>query len=118
MTQTINGGTPAAPNGDIGKSIQDGLTKAITTPQKLFEAHMAASVELMSFVSRRMQAQAELLGLMTQCRDVEAAAAAQRTFFEKATGHYSEEMTHLMDIARKNLTALTDAAIEPPRATH
>ncbi len=118
MGKASNGEERTAQGAQIGKSIQDGLTNALAAPQKLFEANLATGVELMAFVSRRMQAQAELFGTITQCHGVEEVTAAQRAFLQKATEHYGAELNHLADIARKNIALMTDTMIEAPRAAN
>jgi len=95
---------------DTAKTMQDGMARALEIPRKLIEAQLSASSEILQFAGRRIQAQAELLGIIGQCSNVEDAAAAQRSFFEKANEQYTAEMAHLMDIAKSNFAKMEAVA--------
>ena len=114
MSQALSGSGAINGIDDMTKSMRDGMAKAMTMPQKMLEAHLATSSELFNFISRRIQAQAELLDTISHCADIDDAASAQNAFFEKAAVHYGHEMSQLMEITRKNLSMVTDALIEPP----
>ncbi len=85
-------------------------------PGKLFAAQIAASRELLAFAGKRMQAQAEFIEKMSHCGSLDQAATTQRAFFETANEHYSAELGQLMEFANKNMSLMTDAAVEPPSA--
>jgi len=118
-TSTSNGPRTSgaeAPNsfGDSAKLAQNGYAKAWTVPSKILAAHIATGSQLLAFASKRMQAQAELLGLLGHCGNFDEAASTQKSFFEKASSHYSEEMSQLMELASRNMSLMTDAIVEPP----
>ncbi len=92
-------------------------------PKKMLEANLDTGAELLTFMSRRMKAQADLFSGVGHCHDMTEAADMQRNFWEKVTKDYSEEMNHLAEIARKNfetmsglMAAKTNGGSNPRRA--
>jgi hypothetical protein len=63
--------------------------------------------ELLTFIRRRMRPQAELFSGVGHCHNMDEATAMQRTFWEKVSKDYSEEMNHLAEIARKNFETVS-----------
>ncbi|MEM8572143.1 MAG: phasin family protein [Pseudomonadota bacterium] len=90
------------------------MEKAMTYPQKVFETQLETSAEMFSFVSRRMQAQAEFLGKLAHCQAPGEALGAQREFATEMSKDYSAEASHLAELtaemAQANLRNLTDPA--------
>jgi hypothetical protein len=111
MHTTPNGSTHAAARPAMDSAIntvQAGVVRAMAVPQRLLEAQMATSAELLTFVSRRMQAQAELWQSLGRCHDMGEAARTQRQFLERVSHDYTEEMTQLVELARRNFTSVAE----------
>jgi Phasin protein len=113
---TSKSASPASPppeavasTDEIARTMQGGIAKAMELPKKLMECNFDTSAELLTFLSRRMKAQAELLSGVVHCQDMGEAAEMQRKFLEKVTKDYAEEMNHLADIARKNFETMSGA---------
>jgi Phasin protein len=100
-----NAGT--GPTENLTRSVQDGLATAMEIPKKIMEANLDTGAELLTFMSRRMKAQADLFSGVGHCHDMTEATDMQRTFWEKVTKDYSEEMNHLAEIARKNFQTVS-----------
>jgi hypothetical protein len=107
----------ASDNG--AKSVPAGVTMALALPQRMAEVNFEAASELMTFMSRRMEAQSELFRGLGHCRDFSGLAEMQRGFWEQASADYSKEVSQLADIARANLakvTGLVAEGVAPARA--
>jgi Phasin protein len=91
----------------VTRSLQGGLATAMEIPKKVMEANLDTSAELLTFMSRRMKAQADLFNGVGHCHDMSEASDMQRVFWEKVSKDYSEEMKHLAEIARKNFEAVS-----------
>jgi hypothetical protein len=76
----------------LSRTAQDGLAKAMEVPKKVMEANLDTGAELLTFMSRRMKAQADLFNGVGHCHDMTEAADMQRMFWTKVTKDYSEEM--------------------------
>jgi len=101
------------------KSAPAGLTMALGLPQRMAEVNFEAASELMTFMSRRMEAQSELLRDLGHCRDFNGLAEMQREFWQQASADYSKEVSQLADIARANVAKVTGFVAEgaaPTRA--
>jgi hypothetical protein len=96
-----------APVEDLTRSVQEGLATTMEVPKKVMEANLDTGAELLTFISRRMKAQADLFSGVGHCHNMEEAADMQRTFWEKVTKDYSEEVNHLAEIARKNFETVS-----------
>jgi Phasin protein len=99
--------TATDPVENMTRSVQDGLATAMEIPKKILEANLDTGAEFLTFMSRRMKAQADLFSGVGHSHDVTEAADMQRSFWEKVTKDYSEEMNHLAEIARKNLEMMS-----------
>jgi hypothetical protein len=96
-------------------AVQESLAKAAAIPKKMLEANLKAGSTMLSFASRRMQAQAEFLGRFARCANLEEAAAMQKDYFEALVGDCSRELNVLMEIARENSALLTPSSpVAPP----
>jgi hypothetical protein len=91
----------------LTRTTQEGFAKAMEVPKKVLEANLDTGAELLTFMSRRMKAQADLFNGVGHCHDLTEAADMQRTFWTKVTKDYSEEMDHLAEIARKNFSTIS-----------
>ncbi|MGL4636144.1 MAG: phasin family protein [Beijerinckiaceae bacterium] len=91
----------------ITRSMQGGLAQAMEIPKKVMEANLDTGSELLTFMSRRMKAQADLFSGVGHCHDMTEAADMQRNFWAKVTKDYTEEMNHLSEIARKNFETMS-----------
>ena len=85
-------------------------------PGPVFAAQIAASQEILDFASKRMRAQADFIESLSHCDNLEQATSRHREFLAAAGQQYSEEMSQLMGLVHKNLSAITDVAITPPAA--
>jgi hypothetical protein len=91
----------------LTRTAQEGFAKAMEVPKKVMEANLDTGAELLTFMSRRLKAQADLFNGVGHCHDATEAADMQRTFWTKVTKDYSEEMDHLAEIARKNFATVS-----------
>jgi hypothetical protein len=105
MSASKSAGT--APVENLTRSVQDGLATAMEVPKKVMEANLDTGAELLTFMSRRMKAQADLFSGVGHCHNMDEATDMQRTFWEKVTRDYSDEMNHLAEIARKNFETVS-----------
>ncbi len=105
-------------NATSGKStddtIQQTLASFLAVPQKLMQINLEAANHTFNFMNRRMKAQAALWTNIGQFSDTRGAAEAQRIFLETVTKDYTDEMTQLTDMARKNMASVSDAAASAP----
>ena len=92
---------------NLTRSVQDGLATTMEIPKKIMEANLETGSELLTFMSRRMKAQADLFSGIGHCHNADEAADMQRKFWDKVTRDYSEEMNHLAKIARKNFETVS-----------
>ncbi len=99
--------TGAGPTESLTRSVQDGLATTMEIPKKVIEANLDTGAEFLTFMSRRMKAQADLFSGVGHCHNMDEATDMQRTFWEKVTRDYSEEMNHLAEIARKNFETVS-----------
>ena len=108
---TVKGGAAARADGPDAKTnpIGGGLAASMAFPQKMVEANLQTSVELLIFMSRRIKSQAELWGEFGHCHDFGSALNAQRKFAACVTKDYSDEMTHLVEMARQHFDTVTHA---------
>jgi hypothetical protein len=88
----------------ITHSLQDGLATAMEFPRKVIEAQLDTSAEILTFISKRMRAQANFVVGVGHSHDATEAAEIQRLFWEKVTEDYSQELNHLAQIIQKNLS--------------
>jgi hypothetical protein len=91
----------------LTRSVQESFATAMGIPKKIMEANLDTGAELLTFMSRRMKAQAELFNGVGHCHDLSEASDMQRTFWEKVTRDYSQEMNHLAEITRKNFDSVS-----------
>jgi hypothetical protein len=97
----------AGPMENLTRSVEGGLATAMEIPKKIVEANLDTGAELLTFMSRRMKAQADLFSGVGHCHDVTEATDMQRTFWDKVTKDYADEMNHLAEIARKNFQTMS-----------
>lgn len=94
---------------DLSKSM---MAKAVEFPQRILEANLETSAEMFSFLSRRMQAQADFLAKLAHCQAAEEAMGVQREFAAEMSKDYSAEASHLAEMtagmAKQNLRTLTE----------
>jgi hypothetical protein len=95
------------PTDDLTRTVQDGLAQAMAIPKRIIEANLDTGAELLTFMSRRMKAQADLFSGVGHSHDMTETSDMQRTFWEKVHKDYSEEMNHLAEIARKNFQIMS-----------
>lgn len=100
-------GTPSIGGLDgSATSLQTGLSTAAALPRALMEVQLAFGSELIGFIGQRMQAQAELFGALSQCREFSGAIDAQRRFNESVVSDYSNEFDRLTEVMRKETATL------------
>jgi hypothetical protein len=95
-------------------AIQQSLTSFLAVPQKLMQINLEAANHAFSFMNRRLKAQAAFWSNFGHFSDTSGAAEAQRAFLETVTKDYTEEMTQLTDMARKNLASATETVSSAP----
>jgi hypothetical protein len=105
MSASKSAGT--APVENLSRSVQNGLATAMQVPKKVMESNLEVGTEFLMFMTRRLKAQADLFSGVGYCHDIGEATDMQRTFWEKVTSDYSEEMNHLAEIARKNFETVS-----------
>jgi hypothetical protein len=93
--------------GELPRNVQDQIATAMDFSKKLMACNLGAGAELLTFMSRRMKAQADLFSGAFHCRDIAEAADIQRKFLEKVREDYTEEMSHLADMARRNFETMS-----------
>jgi hypothetical protein len=91
----------------VALSVQNGLATAMEVPKKVMEANLETGTELLMFMTRRMKAQADLFSGVGHCHDMGEATDMQRTFWEKVSKDYAEELNHLAEIVRKNFETVS-----------
>jgi hypothetical protein len=104
--------TPDATTNGVAQAVDTRLTIAMTLPRKVMEANLQTTAELLTFMSRRMKAQAELWDGLGHCTDAAQASEMQRRFFDGVTQDYRDEMTTIVELARRNLNAVTGLMTE------
>lgn len=114
--QPIAGGAMlAAETG--AEAVKDVCDAVGAAPQRLLTAQMETGAELLAFGSRRLRAQAALLGELCECRTVAALADAYRSFWTQAIGDYTEETARLAEAARRQTATLAAATPADGEAT-
>jgi hypothetical protein len=83
------------------------LASATALPQKFWETQFAITSEILAFLGRRIQAQAEFCSKLGHCREIGEAVDAQQDFAKGVGGAYAEEAEKLSTLARKNMDSWT-----------
>jgi len=83
------------------------LASATVLPQKVWETQLAMVSEILAFMGRRMQAQAELCAKLGRCREIAQAVDVQQDFAKDVGGAYADEAERLSTLARQNMDAWT-----------
>lgn len=85
------------------------FASASVLPQKIWETQFTLASEILAFMGRRMQAQAEFCAKLGRCTEFGEAVGVQQDFAKDASGAYADEAGKLSTLARKNMDALTGA---------
>ena len=88
------------------------LASATVLPQKILETQFAMVSEILAFMGRRMQAQAEFCARLGHCKELGEAVEAQQDFAKGVGGAYADEAEALSTLARKNMDAWTGAGAQ------
>lgn len=83
------------------------LASATVLPQKIWETQFAITSEILAFMGRRIQAQAEFCARLGQCKEIGEAVDTQQDFAKDVGNDYAEEAEKLSALARKNMDAWT-----------
>lgn len=83
------------------------LASANVLPQIIWETQFAITSEILAFMGRRMQAQAEFCAKLGSCREIGEAVDAQQDFAKGVGGAYAEEAEKLSTLARRNMDSWT-----------
>ena len=83
------------------------LAATTVLPQKVWETQLAITSEILAFMGRRMQAQAEFCAKLGRCKEIGEAVDAQQDFAKGVGGAYADEAEKLSTLARKNVDAWT-----------
>ena len=94
--------------------IQHTVAAFVAVPQKMMQINLAVANHAFSFMNRRMKAQAALWTSIGQSGSNGGAAEVQRAFLETVTKDYTDEMTQLTNMARKNLALITETVASAP----
>jgi hypothetical protein len=78
---------------------------AAMLPQGIWETQLAMVSEILAFMGRRMQAQAEFCARLGCCTEIAQAVEAQQDFATGVGGAYTEEAERLSTLARRNMDA-------------
>jgi hypothetical protein len=83
------------------------VTANLEIPQKIVEAQLDAGAEFLSFVGRRLKAQADLWHSIGHCHNPAEAADAQRKFANVIIKDYSDEAQQMLSMIQKNFQTVT-----------
>lgn len=98
--------TMPAPKVEDGiETVKAQLASAAVLPRKIWETQFALASEILTFMGRRMQAQAEFCAELSRCREIGEAVEAQQDFARQASGAYADEAERLSVLTRKNMDA-------------
>ena len=99
--------------------VEDGIqivkaqfASATVLPQKIWETQFAVTSEILAFLGRRMQAQAEFCAKLGRCKEIGEAVEAQQEFAKGVSGAYADEAEKLSTLARKNMDAWAGVGAE------
>ncbi|MGO4672885.1 hypothetical protein AB4Z40_08295 [Bosea sp. 2YAB26] len=96
----------------MGKTMQAQFATALSVPQAILEANLTVGAEWLSFMGRRMKAQAELCNALSHCQEIGEAVEAHRKFSQGIASDYSTEFDQLATIMRKEMAVVTATATE------
>lgn len=88
------------------------LASASVLPQKIWETQFAMASEILTFMGRRMQAQAEFCARLGHCTEFGEAVGVQQDFARGVGGAYADEAGKLSTLARKTMDAWTGASAQ------
>ena len=88
------------------------LASASVLPQKIWETQFAMASEMLTFMGRRMQAQAEFCARLGRCTGFGEAVGVQQDFARGVGGAYADEAGKLSTLARKTMDAWTGASAQ------
>ncbi|MDX3805632.1 MAG: phasin family protein [Bosea sp. (in: a-proteobacteria)] len=88
------------------------FASATVLPQKIWETQFALAAEILTFMGRRMQAQAEFCTKLGRCTEFGEAIGVQQDFARGVGGAYADEAGKLSTLARKNMDAWTGASAQ------
>ncbi len=98
---------PAAMVEEGMQMVKAQLAATTVLPQKIWETQFAITSEILAFLGRRMQAQAEFCAKLGHCKEIGEAVDAQQDFAKGVGGAYADEAEKLSTLARKNMDAWT-----------
>ena len=101
--------TPAAMADDGIRIVKAQLASSTALPEKIWETQWAMASEILTFMGRRLQAQAEFCAKLGCCTEFAEAVGVQQDFAKDARGAYADEVGKLSTFARTNMDALTGA---------
>lgn len=103
---------PAVKVEDGIEMIKAQLASANVLPQKIWETQFALASEILTFMGRRMQAQAEFCAKLGRCTEFGEAIGVQQDFARGISSAYADESGKLSTLARKNMDAWTGAGAQ------
>jgi len=99
-----NSGTSDTLRSGAGLALSDNSSRALANPTETwFAAATECQREMMSFVSMRLEKDAETTREMMGCRYVSDVAAIQSQWMEDTLRDYSSEISKLMTICTKSM---------------
>lgn len=81
------------------------VASATMLPQKIWETQFAMASEVLTFIGRRLQAQAEFCAQLGRCTEFGEAVGVQQDFAKGVSGAYADETERLSALTRKNMDA-------------
>lgn len=81
------------------------VASATMLPQKIWETQFAMASEVLTFIGRRLQAQAEFCAQLGRCTEFGEAVCVQQDFAKGVSGAYADEAERLSALTRKNMDA-------------
>lgn len=87
-----------------------GMTSLVAAQQEMFEKMVAANLEMIDFVNRRAQANADTIQSLAACKDWQEMADVQNRFITETAKEYVEHTVKLMETATVRLAAFRSAS--------
>lgn len=108
--RAIDQGNSFAKTIGLGCEATDDIARSLTLPRALIDANLRAGVALLGFAGQCVHAEAEFLGQLFRCGDLEAASTLHARFIAAMIGEGGRAMTAMTAVARDNAALIASAA--------